>query len=223
MARTRRLLTTEAALHVISRGNNKQNVLKSDSDKLFYYSLLQKHKEENNIMIYHYCLMNTHVHLIIRLTEGSDLCRFMKQVNLTYCCYFRRNYDYVGHLWQGRYKSLIIAHEPYLMQCGKYIEQNPVRAGIVKFPHEYFFSSYCHYALGKADSLITDDPLYLDLSENHEDRRKQYIDFVIDRSIIESKGFTQGLFIGNEEVIKQQERLFQIQDSRAKPGRPWKK
>jgi len=125
--------------------------------------------------------MNNHAHLIVWLTVQSTLSRYMKQVNLSYCRYFQRLYGYSGHLWQGRFKSCFIDKEEYLLQCGKYIELNPVRAGLVRSPEEYKFSSYRYYALGEIDFLLTTDPAYSGLSHSDELKKKRYREFVVDR------------------------------------------
>ena len=184
MPRARRIVPENAALHVISRGNNGNIVFHGDNDKLRYCALLRELKEENEIDIFHYCLMNTHIHIILNLNPDSTLSRFMKQLNLAYFHYYRKKYGYFGHFWQDRFKSNIIDQDSYLLQCGKYIELNPVRAGMVSYPGEYLFSSYNYYANGKPDGLITLSLAYLGLSDSVQIRQKQYIDFVVDSSII---------------------------------------
>jgi putative transposase len=180
MPRAKRIIPENAVLHVISRGNNGNIVFHSDNDKLRYYTLLRELKDENKIDIFHYCLMNTHVHIILNLNQDSALSRFMKQLNLTYFYYYRKEYGYFGHFWQDRFKSKIIDVDSYLLQCGKYIELNPVRAGIVNHPEDYLFSSYNCYANGKPDGLVTLSPAYLGLSDFAQIKQKQYVDFVVE-------------------------------------------
>jgi len=222
MPRTKRLIPVNLAMHIISKGNNSQNLFHQDKDKIHYYSLLCNLKEENKITIFHYCLMNNHIHLIAWLDDQSRLSRFMKQVNLCYFNYYKKTYGYSGHLWQDRFKSNIIDTDSYLLQCGKYIELNPARAGIVNLPEEYRFSSYVHYAKGVYDSSITDSPTYLGLSDSVEKRRKEYIKFVVDSSIINSKKLIRHLFIGSETFIKKLERYYGIKNLRLAQGRPRK-
>ncbi|MHB8155614.1 MAG: transposase [Candidatus Omnitrophota bacterium] len=180
MPRAKRIIPGNAALHVISRGNNRSTVFHSDNDKLKYYTLVGELKDENKIDVFHYCLMNTHIHIILNLNPESTLSRFMKQLNLTYFHYYRKKYGYFGHFWQDRFKSNIIDTDSYLLQCGKYIELNPVRAGMVSYPEEYLFSSYNCYANSKPDGLITLSPVYLGLSDSAQIRQKQYVDFVVE-------------------------------------------
>ena len=179
MPRTNRLVPYKAAMHIMCRGNNKQAVFNDDYDKLRYYRFVLELKDENKITIFHYCLMNNHIHMIIWIDEQTTLSRFMKQITLRYFSYYHRKYNYHGHLWQGRFKSAIIDESAYLLQCGKYIELNPVRANMVNCPELYIFSSYNHYAKGLADAIITDSPEYIGLSKNPDVRRKLYSEFVI--------------------------------------------
>ena len=184
MPRTKRLIPIDLPMHIMSRSNNKQNIFNNDNDKLRYYSLLLNLKNQNKVDILHYCIMNNHTHLIVMLNNQTKLSRFMKQVNLSYFNYYRIHNNYSGHLWQGRFKSSIIDNDRYLLQCGKYIELNPVRAGVVCFPQDYKFSSYGYYATGANDRLITASPAYLNLSEFPDKRKNIYIEFTVNKDEI---------------------------------------
>ena len=220
MPRSKRIVPLDAALHVICRGNNRQNVFHSDSDKLRYYTLIKELKDEAIISAYHYCLMDNHIHLILRLNQESKLSKFMKQLNLTYFHYYRKIYGYFGHFWQDRFKSNIIEMDSYLLQCGKYIELNPVRAGIVSHPAEYPFSSYNFYAKGKPDALITPSPAYLGFSDSAALRKQQYIDFVVDSGIINSGIIVKKLYIGSPAFISKLQEYYHIKNRRDNRGRP---
>lgn len=222
MPKIRRVIPIDAAMHLVNRGNNKQYIFDSDADKLRYYQLMLELKEENRITIFHYCLMDNHPHLIVWLKYESRLSKFMKQLSLSYYSYYKKAYGYSGHLWQGRFKSNIIDTDSYLLQCGKYIEINPVRAGMVNSPAEYIFSSYNFYAYGKPDSLLTPSPAYLALSDSPEMRRKYYIEFVVDNSIINMQRLNKQRFIGSEDFIKKSEFLYGIKNEQLSRGRPKK-
>ena len=180
MPRQARILPETGFLHVMCRGNNRRKILRTATDKRKYCSLLLEVKEEDKIKIHHYFLMGNHPHLMIGINQESNLPRFMKRVNLQYFYYYRRKYGYAGHLWQGRYKSKLISNEPYLVQCGKYIELNPVRAGIVNEPQDYEFSSFRFYAFGQDDDLIDINPYYLELGNDSEARQLCYQSLFID-------------------------------------------
>jgi putative transposase len=166
--------------------------------------------------------MNNHVHLIVWVSYASKLSKFMKQVNLSYFNYYKKLYGYWGHIWQGRYKSNIIETDSYLLHCGKYIELNPVRAGIVSQPHEYAFSSYKHYSLGYPDALISDSPVFLGLADNSPERREQYIAFVVDSGIINTDSLAKQAFIGSKDFIRKLRQYYGIKETNSKGGRPRK-
>lgn len=179
-------------------------------------------KQENNITVFHYCLMDNHPHLIVWLNDKSRLSKFMKQLSLSYYTYYKKSYGYSGHLWQGRFKSNIIDTDSYLLHCGKYIELNPVRARMVSLPQDYLFSSYNFYAYGKPDSFLTPNPAYLALSDSPEARRKQYIDFVVDSSIINAEKLRKHQFIGTYHFISKSELLYGVKNELFERGRPKK-
>ena len=220
MPRTKRIVPPDAALHICSRGNNQQCVFRCAEDKYFYWTLLRDLRKENNINIFHYCIMSNHAHLIVWLDIISNLSRFMKQLNLLYFNYYKRTYGYSGHMWQGRYKSNIIDTDSYLLQCGKYIELNPVRAGMVKLPQEYRFSSYGYYAFSLPDAVISDSPAYCGLSDLPQERAKQYIEFVVDDNLINSENISKQLFIGSEAFVRKLSEFYQINNFNKKMGRP---
>jgi putative transposase len=184
MAREKRFFPPETAMHIICRGNNKLPILANSPDKKQYYFILFKFKLINKIDILHYCIMDNHIHLIIWLNNNSRLSRFIKQISLAYYYYYKREYDYCGHLWQGRYRSIIIKSDTQALQCGKYIELNPVRAKIVAKPEQYQFSSYGYYAMGKQDPLVTPSQTYTGLHLNPLIKKQIYSDFVVGKEAL---------------------------------------
>lgn len=178
MPRTARIITTQTPMHIMCRGNNRLAVLDSHYDKQQIYWLMYRFKADNQVDILHYCIMNNHLHLIIWLKPAGDLSRFMKQLSLAYCHHYIKQYNYCGHLWQGRFKSIIIRSDSQALQCGKYIELNPVRAGMISDPGDYPFSSYRHYVKGKEDILVTPNPAFTGLGQTVETRRLAYSSFL---------------------------------------------
>jgi putative transposase len=223
MPRNRRLIpASDAALHIIARGNNRYYLFANNDDKAYYLSALKELKEENKIDIFHYCLMNNHVHLVVWLRAQHTLSKCIKQLNLRYFNYYKKTYGYTGCLWQRRFKSNLIDTDTYLLQCGKYIELNPIRAQIVSKPEEYYFSSYRYYAYGNPDILISPSPAYLGLSASEESRRKQYVTSVVDSNIINSRSLQAQLFIGSELFIKRLEEYYMTRNISLQRGRPKK-
>lgn len=170
----------------MTRGNNKNVVFREKADYSYYLKRYQEFKKELPFDLFHYCLMPTHVHQLIRTRHASDFSLFMKKINLAYFHYYRKKYGWVGHFWQDRFKSQPVGKDAYFIQCGKYIELNPFRKGLVKNPSDYSFSSYGHYAFGKKNRLITTDMFFLEMSKNESERAQKYIDLIISDSIQES-------------------------------------
>jgi putative transposase len=223
MPRTKRLIPIDLPMHIMSRSNNKQAIFNNDSDKLCYYSLLLNLKNENMVDILHYCIMSNHTHLLIMPNSQTKLARFMKQVNLSYFNYFKTLNNYCGHLWQGRFKSNIIDTDSYLLQCGKYIEFNPVRAGIAASAKDYRFSSYNYYAVGTDDKLITPSPIYLALSESASQRKNKYIELMINKEEINTQRLIKQKFIGTVDFIQKLQETYDMKSMPLKRGRPFKK
>ncbi len=178
MPRKMRFLTDGGIYHVFSRGNNRQALFRCPGDYHYYLATLQKLKDEMGIAIYHYCLMGNHIHLLMKINQKSNLPKMMHRLQLSYTAYYKRHYEYVGHLYQGRYRSPHIKEESYYLQCGRYIERNPVRAKIVKRAEQYFYSSAAYYVLGKKDSLVTPNIFYEPMGKDLNERRKAYSQFL---------------------------------------------
>jgi putative transposase len=168
----------------MTRGNNRNVVFKTDRDYYYYLNLVIKYKADLPFNLYHYCLMPNHVHFLVQTQKATDFSLFMKKINLAYFHYYRQNYDWIGHFWQDRYKSQPVGKDAYFIQCGKYIELNPMRAGIVDNPENYQYSSYKYYAQGVTNKLVTADFLYNELGKDNRERQKRYRTLVVS-SILE--------------------------------------
>ncbi|RKY30971.1 MAG: transposase [Candidatus Omnitrophota bacterium] len=186
MPRIARLIPPKGYLHVICRGNNRRKLFRSERNYKAYYAFLKKVKEEESVKIFHYCFMPNHVHFLVGVREDSQLSRFIKRLNLTYSAYYRYRYNYSGYLWQGRFRSKIIKDEDYFLQCGKYIELNPVRANMAQSPKDYAFSSYLHYAHGVYDEILDEDPLYCRLGKNSKEKMLAYQRMIIPEDLFTS-------------------------------------
>ena len=158
MPRGTRLLIPNACYHIIHRGNQKQNIFLEDVDFEKYLQILLHYKIKYAFKLYAYCLMPNHVHLIIEIKKVSDLAKIVQGVTLTYTLWFNKKYKKVGHLWQGRFKNMVIQRDKYLIDCLNYIEYNPVRANLASSPIDYIWSSWKFRTLNTKSSLI--DPLF---------------------------------------------------------------
>jgi putative transposase len=179
MARKPRIVMDNGYYHIIQRGNDRRKVFRAGADYKYFYLLLKKYLAKYPSRLYHYCLMSNHLHLLIEVTAANDLSKLMQGVNLSYTLYYKKRYKFTGSLWQGRYKSIPIEKDEYLIECGRYIERNPVRAGIVGDPKDYFFSSYNFYAHGLGSDIITQDVLYERLGHDEDTRQAKYREYAL--------------------------------------------
>jgi len=142
MPATPRLYIDNGCFHIISRGNQKQQLFNKPIDYLKYLLLLKKYKKKYLFKVYGYCLMPNHVHIVGQIEKATNLSKLIQVVHKIYTTYFNNTYDKVGHLWQGRFKNKLMVKDLYFINCINYIECNPARAKIVSSPEEYIWSSY---------------------------------------------------------------------------------
>ncbi len=154
MSRGARLTLDNASYHIMVRGNQKQVTFIEETDFLKYLELLKHYKKKYKFKLYGYCLMPNHIHLIIDIEKGSDVAKIMQGLNQTYTIWFNEKYKKVGHLWQGRYKSMLIQKNKYMLECIEYVEFNPIRANISKSPFEYRWSSWQERLGCKENTLL---------------------------------------------------------------------
>ena len=110
MPRTARIAPNENVYHILTRGNNRQDVFKDEKDYERYKDILKRYKERYKFALHHYALMRNHVHLVLETTEkGGKLSEIMKGINLSYAQYYKHKHRHIGHFWQDRYKSIIIS------------------------------------------------------------------------------------------------------------------
>lgn len=160
--------------HVIQRGVDRQPVFFSDDDCRIYLDWLGEYARKRDVALHAYCLMTNHVHLLLSAPSAGALAGLMQDMGRRYVQYVNRTYRRSGGLWQGRYKASYVQSERYLLACMRYVELNPVRAGMVPVPEEYRWSSYCANALGAEDKLLTPHDQYLAFGLTAEERRNAY-------------------------------------------------
>lgn len=223
MPRRARIYTGEGVFHILTRGNNKQIVFMDEEDFHKYKEVLKRLKNEQPFKLYHYCLMSTHVHLIVETNELTNLPKLMKRVNLLYYHHYNRKYGYTGHFWQDRFKSLLIERNKYLLSCGLYVERNPVSAKIVDSAENYPHSSYKHYAYGEKDELIDKDIYYNELGRDDKKRQQEYRRLIVKEDKVVNRAMGRQLFLGTKEFIERMEERFKVSNIRLERGRPKKK
>lgn len=144
MARPLRITYPGAFYHITSRGNEQKPVFKSKRDREKFLEYLKSATERYNAIIHLYCLMDNHYHLLIE-TPSGNLPQIMLHINGAYTNYFNKKRGRAGHLFQGRYKAILVEADEYAKELSRYIHLNPVRAGIVELPEKYEWSSYPYY------------------------------------------------------------------------------
>jgi putative transposase len=169
MPRIARIVGDGYPHHIVQRGNNKEKVFLDKEDYEKYLSLLETYSEKKEASVLAYCLMPNHVHMLIRPSWDDGLAKLMQGVTLCYTQYFNRKKSRTGRLWECRYYSTVIDGERYLWAVSKYIENNPVRAGIAKRPGDYLYSSARAHLLGRKDPFLKES--LFDKSQLNEYRR----------------------------------------------------
>ena len=144
MGRPIRIEYPGALYHITSRGNERRKIFRDKADRMKFLVLLRDYHDRYGILIHAYVLMDNHYHLILETPKGN-LLKIMHGVNGGYTNYFNRKYKRVGHLFQGRYRAILVEKDRYLFPLSRYVHLNPVRAGLVKKPGGYLWSSYKGY------------------------------------------------------------------------------
>lgn len=145
--------TENYVFHVMNRGNDHQTIFRSAADFSYFHTILKKYKTQT-LVIFFYTIMPNHFHILLESRPCEDLSKYLHKVTLTYAHYFKRQYEHDGHVWKGRFKCKNINKDAYLLQCGLYIENNPVRANLVRSPEDYPWSSARMHLLGFYDPLV---------------------------------------------------------------------
>lgn len=169
--------------HIIIQSNNHAYLFKENQDFQKILSLLHHYFTENKVKIFHYVVMNTHLHCLVQMPDYVEcFSEVIKIILLKYYYYYKYKYGWDGSLWRKRYKAELIDADRYMLGCGLYIEHNPVKAGIVKYPEEYKWSSYGHWIGKRKDGLLSEHPLdvvknYREISEDYMNAYVEYVKF----------------------------------------------
>ena len=212
MARPLRLEFPGAIYHVTSRGDRREAIYKHDADRTDFLRILEKSLGRFNAQVLAYCLMGNHYHLVLH-TRSANLSRLMRQINGVYTQSFNKRHAVVGHLFQGRFKAILVDRDSYLLALCRYVERNPVAAGLVDMPGDCAWSSY------RAHVLLADAPDWLDSNGLHgyllgrspvtpADRNRAaqlYAASVADNAVADAalwlNGLRQQVFLGDQEFV----------------------
>lgn len=177
MARRPRIEIEGGLYHVITRGNNRQTIFETRDDYRKIVSLIAQQKTKLSFYLYAYCLMPNHVHLLLERRE-DPISRLMHRVLTGYSQYFNRRHRRTGHLLQGRYKAYLCESDQYLGELVRYIHLNPVRAGLVRRPEDYPYSSHRIYLGLEESGLVDAEPVLRYFGANKREARATYRQFV---------------------------------------------
>lgn len=187
MPRVKREKSSTGIYHIILRGINKQIIFLEDEDKERFIDILKKYKEKSQYKLYAYCIMDNHVHILIK--EGNEpLSKIMKRIGVTYVQWYNNKYERSGHLFQDRYKSEPVEDDKYLLTVIRYIHQNPLKAGIEKNIYTYKWSSNNEYV--KNSSIVDKDfilNMFGDTKKQAIERYKEFMNQVGNENCLEIK------------------------------------
>jgi putative transposase len=200
MARPYRLQGEGYLYHITSRGDDRKRIYVSEYDYKKFLEYLLKAKEKYNFYVYAYCLMSNHYHLLIE-TKLPNLSRIMQYINTAYTVYYNKKRNRSGHLFQGRYKSIIVEGDSYFLELTRYIHLNPVKAGISKTPEEYKWSSFKEYITNKRKTIIDKEEIKKYFKINPP-KYKQFVLEGIDEKTDIFKQVYGGFVLGKVKFIK---------------------
>lgn len=225
MPRKPRMYMAGLPCHVIQRGNNRESCFFSEQDYLFYLECLKDGCSRYKVALHAYVLMTNHVHLLMTPDDTEGVSRVLQSLGRRYVQYVNKLYRRSGTLWEGRHKASIVDADNYLLTCMRYIELNPVRAGMVEHPGEYPWSSYGANAQGDERPMVESHEVYLGLAMHQRERMRRY------RSLFEvqleecdihaiRKATEYAVPLGSERFVQQIEKVLGRSVGKAKRGRP---
>jgi len=174
MARLPRLTVPGYPHHIIQRGNNRQPIFAEGADYETLLGMLEEHARRFKVAVHAYVLMSNHFHLLATPEDATGIPQMMQAIGRQYVRYFNRAHSRTGTLWEGRFHSSVVDTQTYLLRCYRYVERNPVRAGMVTQPRDYTWSSHKANAYGDRDDLVKPHAVYTALAAGEGERRQFY-------------------------------------------------
>lgn len=213
MARPLRIEFAGALYHVTSRGDRREPIFEDDEDRVKFLNVLAEVVERFNWLCHAYCLMTNHYHLVVETPDGN-LSKGMRQLNGMYTQASNRRHQRSGHLFQGRFKGILVDKDSYLLELTRYVVLNPVRAAMVKHPRQYPWSSY-RAMVGQAPAprWLATDGLLAQFGKRRAEARRRYAQFVLegmDRGSIWT-GLRQQIYLGDERFVARMQRRVELQ------------
>jgi putative transposase len=227
MPRLPRIAVPGIALHVVQRGNNRQAVFFHESDYGVYLERLFESAERYEVSVHAYVCMTNHVHLLVTPWGEDSASRMMQRLGALYTAGINSAYRRTGSLWEGRFKSSLVDSECYVLACYRYIELNPVRAGMARQPSDYRWSSCRHHTRELSRYPIKPHAVWLELGADSAERRRRYAELleqgVTDEVAEKIRRCTRkGLPAGSEQFREQIEKALAVRLGDGRRGRPKK-
>ncbi len=212
--------------HVINRGNNRQNVFDKPEDFEAFLRSMRDLKERRSFELYGYCLMTNHIHLLIKPLE-TTISRVMQSLLVSHTQRYHRRYKSGGHVWQGRFKSPVVQDDEHLLRVLRYIEANPVKAGMVDRAGDYAWSSFAAHGLGEPNDLLDPAEAYQQMTGDTKIRQRKWSRYVHcqpdeDESRAIGQSIATGLPYGSEGWINALGRKLKLDLTIRPRGRPKK-
>ncbi len=221
MARPLRIEYPGAIYHVTARGNEKRAIWRDDNDYSTFLAYLIDTIKAFRLKLFAYILMPNHYHLLLQ-TEDANLSRAMHQLNTAYTIYFNRKYKRVGHLFQGRYRALLVQKNPYLLEVSRYVHLNAFRAALVDDPLEYRWSSCGYYiGRGKVPEWLNIDYILEMMAKDYRKRKRAYREFIEDGIYRSRDPFTKiyaQTVLGDENFIDSIKSRFKLKKHQEMPA-----
>ena len=177
MARLPRYVIPGQPQHIIQRGNNRQVIFAADADYQFFRDAVVEAAGRFGLAIHAYVWMTNHIHLLATPTDADSISKTFQSAGRKYVQYFNYTYRRSGTIWEGRYRATVVDSERYMLSIMRYIELNPVRAGMVAHPRDYRWSSHRRYAYGESGpnlNWLIEPDQYLNIDRTEEARRQAY-------------------------------------------------
>ncbi len=219
MPRINRGLVDEGVYHVLNRGNGRQEVFHREDDYAGFVELIKKAKRRYVVKLFGYCLMPNHYHMVVMIEEAEELSRWMQWLMTSHVRRYHREHASNGHVWQGRYKSFVIESDDHLLTVMRYVEGNPVRAGLAGSAIEWRWSSHAE-VIGKKERQIIDE-LPIDLPDGWS----RYVDEPLTEKEIDRvrESVKRQCPYGRREWIAEVSSQFGLESTLRPRGRPKKK
>ena len=220
MVRPLRIEYPGAVYHVTSRGDRREPIAKDDLDRSLFLEIVGQAVQRFDARVWAYCLMGNHYHLVLQ-TREANLSRLMRQINGVYTQSFNRRHRLSGHLFQGRFKAILVDRDSYLLEVCRYVDLNPVRARMAKRPDAYGWSSYRALAgLASVPDWLDAQPLYDQIAPGKSAERaaRKYVEFVAQGKDVPlwNEHLKQQIYLGDSAFIVRMQKLASL--DRANPA-----